>query len=166
MPARQRCFLLFLSGVLVIFAAEICVDAAHRGSIRSLQEGSASTVEASPVYLGYKGVAIGMSMDEARKKLGKPSNKSGKTDFFIASEVENAQVFYDKDLKVTAISVTYSGNLAKAPKPRDVLGIEIETKPDGSQHTLERYPKAGYWVSYSRTGGDQAVIVVSMRILE
>jgi hypothetical protein len=147
-------------------AAQLCADAAHRLSIPSQQDGSTSNVDASPIYLGYKGVAIGMSMDEARKKLGKPSNKSGKTDFFIASDQENAQVFYDKDQKVTAISVTYSGNLAKAPKPREVLGMGIETKPDGSQHRLERYPKAGYWVSYSRTAGDQAVIVISMRILE
>ena len=52
------------------------------------------------------------------------------------------------------------------PSPKDVLGTDADKKPDGSLYKLVRYPKAGYWVSYSRTAGDSPTITVTMQKIE
>jgi hypothetical protein len=52
------------------------------------------------VYTGYKGVTIGMSMDEARAKLGKPRDMSDVEDYYVYSETETCQVQYDVDKTV------------------------------------------------------------------
>jgi hypothetical protein len=46
-----------------------------------------------------------------------------------------------------------------------VFGSDFETKPDGSKYKLVRYPKAGYWVSYSKTAGDTPIITVTIQKL-
>lgn len=121
--------------------------------------------EAKPLYNAYKGVSIGMTTDEARTKLGAPADKSDTQDFYNMSENENAQIFYDASHLVYAIAVSYFGKPDAAPKPTDILGSEIAAKPDGSMHKLVRYPKAGYWVSYGRTAGDDPIITVTIQKL-
>jgi hypothetical protein len=44
-----------------------------------------------------------------------------------------------------------------------VLGTELQAKPDGSMYQLNRYPEAGYWVSYNRTAGDKPIITITMQ---
>jgi hypothetical protein len=51
------------------------------------------------------------------------------------------------------------------PSAKDVFGSEIEAKPDGSMHKLVRFPKAGYWLSYSRTSGTDAVVTITLQKL-
>jgi hypothetical protein len=120
--------------------------------------------EDAPPYREYKGVRIGMTCDEARKLLGVPADKGDAQDFYIFSETETAQVFYDKDKKVFAVAAVYSnGTASGVPTPKAVLGSEIEPKPDGSLHKMVAYPKAGYWVSYSRTSGDSPLVTVTMQ---
>lgn len=114
-----------------------------------------------PLYSEYKGVFIGMAVDEARKKLGNPTDKSDTQDFYEISDTEKAQIFYDKG-KVIAVSVNYLGENSGAPLPKNILGTDIEAKPDGAMHKLVRYPTAGYWVSYNRTGGNDPLITVTM----
>ena len=128
---------------------------------------SSDTVATSdPVFLEYKGVRIGMSADEARKKLGSPSDKGEQRDFFVISSKESAQVFYDKSKNVFAISVIFIGGGSSVPSPKAVLGSEVQAKADGSLHRLVRYPKAGCWVSYNRTGGDSPLVTVTMQRME
>lgn len=120
--------------------------------------------EDAPAYKEYKGVHIGMTADEARKKLGNPTDKSDKQDFYAVSDSETVQVFYDNDKKVFAVSVLYMGaGVASAPTPKAVLGTEVEPAADGRIHKMVDYPKAGYWVSYSRTGGDTPIVTVTMQ---
>jgi hypothetical protein len=121
--------------------------------------------EKEPPFREYKGVRIGMPADEARKKLGAPTDKGDTQDFYAFSESESAQIFYDAARKVSAVSVTFLGDVSKAPTVRAVLGADAEAKPDGSLHKLVRYPKAGYWVSYSRSGGDSPMVTVAMQKL-
>ena len=116
-----------------------------------------------PPFHAYKGVRIGMSAAEARQKLGSAQEKSDAQDFYVFSEKESAQVFYDGARKVSAIAITFLGEESGAPTAKAVLGMEVEAKPDGSVYKLERYPKAGYWVSYSRTGGDTNLVAVTMQ---
>jgi len=52
------------------------------------------------------------------------------------------------------------------PTARDVLGTDAEAKADGSQYKLLRYPKAGYWVSYSRTAGSTPTTTVTLQKID
>jgi hypothetical protein len=120
-------------------------------------------VSGKPPYSAYKGVTIGSTMDEARSKLGPPKEKSDEQDFFVFSDSESAQVYYDGAKTVTAITVTYVGNLSTAPSPKDVFGEEAEAKPDGGIFKMVRYPKAGFWISYNKTGGDDPLIMIALQ---
>ncbi len=117
----------------------------------------------APVFSEYKGVRIGMPADEARKKLGSPQDKSDAQDFYAFSDGnETAQLSYDAQHLVTSVAIIYLG-ADKAPACKLVLGAELTAKPDGSMYRLVRYPKAGYWVSYSRTSGDSPLVTVMMQ---
>jgi hypothetical protein len=53
-----------------------------------------------------------------------------------------------------------------APTPMEVLGNDLEAKPDGSMYALKRYPESGYWVSYNRTAGDNAIVTITVQSLK
>jgi uncharacterized OB-fold protein len=115
-----------------------------------------------PVFADYRGVKIGMTADEVRTKLDRIKKGEGQ-DFIVFSERESAQIYYDADGKVTAISVDYFGDTSAAPTPDAVLGAALQAKADGSMYQLKRYPEAGYWVSYNRTAGDKPIITITMQ---
>ena len=50
-----------------------------------------------------------------------------------------------------------------APAPKSVFGSDVAPKADGSIYRMVRYPKAGYWVSYSRTAGADPMVTVTMQ---
>lgn len=120
-----------------------------------------------PVFAEFKGVRIGMPTEEARKKLGSPKDKSDEQDFYLFNDNQAVQVYYDKGTKkVTAISIDFMNGANPIPSARDVIGSEIDAKADGSGYKMVRYPKAGYWVSYSRTGGKEPTITITMQKIE
>ncbi len=118
-----------------------------------------------PVYTSYKGVTVGMSQADARAKLGESSQRSNSGDFYTISNNESVQVLYDKTQKVKSITVNYSGSLKMAPSTKDVLGEDVKKEVDGSIYKLVRYPSAGYWVSYNRTAGGDATIIITMQVI-
>jgi hypothetical protein len=127
---------------------------------------AATPDEAPPVFLEYRGVKIGWVADDVRKKLGNPANKGDEQDFYVFGEKETCQVLYDKATRqVTAISVDFMSGAREVMTPQQVFGADIDTKPDGSQYRLVRYPKAGFWVSYSRTAGDTPMVSVTIQKL-
>ena len=115
-----------------------------------------------PVFTDYRGVKIGMAAEEVRAKLDKLT-KGESQDLLVFSERESAQIYYDKQGKVTAISIDYFGGNSNAPSPDAVLGAALQAKPDGSMYQLNRYPEAGYWVSYNRTAGDKPIVTITMQ---
>jgi hypothetical protein len=115
-----------------------------------------------PAYRDYKGVAIGMTAEEARAKLGAPTEAGDTQDFYNVSDKQTVQVYYGADKKVSAVVVTYLDAGPTAPAPKSIFGSDIEAKPDGSIYKMERYPKAGYWLSYSRTAGDSPLVIVAL----
>ena len=119
-----------------------------------------------PAFREYKGIKLGMTAEQVRKLLGSPADKGDTQDFYTFGESETAQIFYDDAHSVSALSVSYFGDVSKAPTARLVLGSEVEPKPDGSLHKMVRYPKAGYWVSYSRTAGDSPMVTVAVQKLQ
>ncbi|MDT4953009.1 MAG: hypothetical protein QOJ02_1147 [Acidobacteriota bacterium] len=150
-----------LAFIVFLVATLACISGA---SVARAQNGDSMKKTDKPIYVGYKGVSIGMDAVEARKKLGDPKDKSDAQDFYIFSDKETAQVFYDKG-KVMAVSVNYLGD-KNAPLPKVVLGLDIEAKADGGMYKLVRYPEAGYWVSYNRTGGDDPLVTVTMQRIQ
>ena len=141
-------------------------DASAKSATQVASAPAGETVAAkaapAPLYREYRGVALGMSADEVRSKLGKPEEKSDEMDFFVFNDRERARVYY-KDGKATAVIATYIGKDSAAPAPATVLGTEIEAKPDGSMYQMTPYPQAGYWVAYSRTPGDSPLVIITMQ---
>ncbi|HEX8475898.1 MAG TPA: hypothetical protein VF666_17865 [Pyrinomonadaceae bacterium] len=177
---RYNRFPFIISTLIVVAASSAIVVSSARASA-SVQKNANSkttankTAEASkttsaavgevdePPFREYKGVRLGMSADEARKKLGDPADKSDAQDFYAFSDQETAQVFYDASKKVSALAIVFVGKQANAPTAKTVLGMDVEAKDDGSVHRLERFPKAGYWISYSRTAGDSPLVTITMQ---
>ncbi|MFL6209403.1 MAG: hypothetical protein ACJ74W_11165 [Pyrinomonadaceae bacterium] len=126
------------------------------------QEQNQTETSDAPIFSEYKGVRLGMTAEEARRKLGAPQDKGDTQDFYAFSENETAQVSYDAQHQVSAIAIIYMGG-GKAPVSKLVLGTDLSAKPDGSMYRLIRYPKAGCWVSYSRTSGDSPLVTVMMQ---
>ena len=150
--------LLLLAVVLVLSAAALA---------QTTRRAPAAAPDESPIFQEYRGVQIGWLADDVRKKLGNPADKGDEQDFFVFGEKETAQILYDKAThKVTAISVDFMNGASGVITPQQVFGADFETKPDGSKHKLVRYPKAGYWVSYSRTAGDTPIVTITIQKLQ
>ena len=139
---------------LLLLALLVAAPAAAQKSDKKEKE--------EPPFHEYKGVRIGMLADEARKKLGEPADKSDTQDFYSFSESETAQIYYDAEKKVFAISVIYTGAGSGVPTAKAVLGDDIEPKPDGSMHQRLDFPKSNCWLAYSRTAGDSPLITITL----
>jgi hypothetical protein len=113
----------------------------------------------------FRGLKIGMATEDARKQLGSPKEKSPDGDFYVFNENEAVQIYYNKGA-VSAISIDYMTGATGIPSARDVLGADAEAKADGSIHKVVRYPKSGYWVSYSRTAGNEPTITITMQKIQ
>jgi hypothetical protein len=121
--------------------------------------------EASPAFNEYRGIQLGMVSDEVRRKLGDPRDKGEEQDFWVFNEEEMAQVVYDKTHKVITISADFT-NATKAITAKQVFGADIEAKADGSVYKMVRYPKAGYWLSYNRTGGSTPLTTITLQRIQ
>jgi hypothetical protein len=115
------------------------------------------------VFAEYRGITVGMPMAEARAKLGEPKEKSDQQDYYVFSDGESTQVVYDTQGKVRTISTSYFGDKVKAPTAKDVLGTDVEAGADGAINKLVKFPKAGIWISYVRTGGSDPMVMVTIQ---
>jgi hypothetical protein len=104
-----------------------------------------------------------MAADEARKKLGNPRDKSAEQDFYVFNDNEAVQLYYDKTGAVSAISVDFMSGASGIPSSKEVLGTEAEAKADVSIFKRVDYPKAGYWISYSRTAGSDPTVTITIQ---
>ncbi len=160
---------LMLPAILLVLAVSIAngqtqSSGATQEDVASVTNPTASSAAKAnvPLFEDYRGVSIGMSAKEVRSILERV--KEGKSqDIVVFSERESAQIFYDDQGNVMAISIDYFGNDKKAPTPETVLGTSLEPKPDGSMYRLNRYPDAGFWVSYNRTAGDKPIVTITMQ---
>jgi hypothetical protein len=120
----------------------------------------------SAMFKEYRGVQLGMTADEVRKKLGDPKDKGDEQDFFIFNETETAQIVYDKTHKVITISADFMTAGASVPTAKLVFGADVEAKADGSIYRMVRFTKAGYWLSYNRTGGASPLTTVTLQKIQ
>ena len=142
-----------------LMAPGLCQAQRSRGAV------SPAADDGQPAFHELRGVHIGMLADEARKKLGTPRDKSPEQDFYVFNDNEALQINYDKTGAVTAISVDFMSGANGVPTSKDVLGSEMEAKADGSIFKRVDYPKAGYWISYSRTAGNDPTTTITIQKL-
>jgi hypothetical protein len=117
-----------------------------------------------PIYREYRGVRLGMTMEEARTKLGTAAMRSDDLDFYVFSENETAQIAYNAAHKVVTISVDYTNGVG-APDYRTVVGADILTRPDGSIYKMVEYQSADFWVSYNRSATTVPVVTITLQVM-
>ena len=161
-PSSRRAIrLAFLfSGALIFMALAPAALHAQRP-----KEALGTDADNRPAFSDFKGVSIGTRADEARKKLGNPRDKSADQDFYMFGDNQAVQVFYEAGA-VSGISIDFLSGAHAIPSCKEVLGAEADKNPDGSVHKVIRYPKLGYWVSYSRTAGDSATVTIVMQKIQ
>jgi hypothetical protein len=115
------------------------------------------------LFSEYRGVKIGMPTGEVRTKLGKAKEESDAQDQYIFSDSESAQFYYDAAKNVNAIMITFTGDVTKAPTAKDIFGADVAPNDQGMIFKLERYPKAGFWISYTRTSGADAMVNIALQ---
>lgn len=139
------------------------------GEIYGVSDGAFSAapgiLQNDPVFSSYRGVSLGMPADEVRKILGKSRDQSDAEDMFEPEDNESARIFYDQEKKVRAISVTYSGDISKAPLPKAVVGSNITANEDGGMFKRVEYQKQGFWISYVKLAGDNPMVMITLQAL-
>jgi hypothetical protein len=156
-PARQTIFRLLWLGAISLVAI---------GAVSAQPQRARAQTEDKPLFADFRGVSIGMPAEEVRKKLGGPRDKADDLDIYLFNENQAVQVYYDKAKTVSAISIDFMTGATGIPSAKDVVGGDPDTRPDGSSYKMVRYPKAGYWVSYSKTAGDSPTITITMQKIE
>ena len=116
-----------------------------------------------PTYSSYRGISIRTPAAEVAEKFGTPTQKSKAGDYYVISPTESVQISYDLDQTVKSITVNYTGDLKSAPTPMDVVGTDVRKDEEGSISKMVSYPKEGFWISYIRTPGKDATIIITLR---
>ena len=158
-PAWARIFAFIVAAASLLLLASVSGPAQRKVA-------TAANEEESAVFKEYRGVQLGMTADEVRKKLGSPKDKGDEQDFFVFGDNESAQIVYDATHKVVTISADFLPAAASVPTVKQVLGSDLESKADGSVYKMVRFPKAGYWLSYNRTGGASPMTSITLQKIQ
>lgn len=156
-PARVFAFIITAVSLLLISSVS---GPAQR------KAGTPASEEEAALFKEYRGIQLGMSADEVRKKLGSPKDKGDEQDLFVFGDNESAQVVYDQTRKVVTISADFLSTDASVPTAKQVFGADAEAKADGSVYKMVRFPKAGYWLSYNRTGGTAPMTSITLQKIQ
>lgn len=161
--ANRKINVIVISLIIGLITIPTLLIGSPRKSETAPQAEPRPTPVGKPSQWTYKGTSIGMAMDEARSKLGDAKEKSDTQDFYVFSETESAQVFYDSEKRIKALTVTFMGNTGIAPTCRAVFGEDGPVKPDGGISKTVRYPKAGFWISYNKIAGDNPLVIIAVQ---
>lgn len=163
-------FLCGFFGSIVLFAAAMLNPTSAAGSTNEASARPAPTPAVNAAKMSeFRGIKIGMAKDDVKKAIDKDPVVSDDSGFYyVFSDTESAQISLDSDKKVRAIAVMYSAVDASTPKLADVLGADATVKPaeDGQVYDMVRYPDAGYWISYNRSGGDSPRVTIMIQKID
>ncbi|HEV7681058.1 MAG TPA: hypothetical protein VGO68_02965 [Pyrinomonadaceae bacterium] len=154
-----RAFAFIVAAVSLLLISSVSGTAQRKAGIAAAEEDAATFKE-------YRGVQLGMTADEVRKKLGSPKDKGNEQDLFVFGDNESAQIVYDQTHKVITISADFLSTDASVPTAKQVFGADAEAKADGSVYKMVRFPKAGYWLSYNRTGGTAPMTSITLQKIQ
>lgn len=126
-----------------------------------------TTRKNAPFWKEYRGVTLGMTADDLTKKLGDPRSTDESGVFYVFSETENAQFLFDREKKVRTISIAYGAEHSQCPTYADIFGpaAVAEPKEDGSIFKMMRYEEAGFWITFNKTAGEKATIIITVQKL-
>lgn len=150
-----------LRPVLIILVLGIPANAQKQTS--KLNKFNAPPKETNVLYSEYRGVRIGMTMEEARAKLGEPKFKDDALDFYVISENETTQIAYNEAHRVKTISTDYVGGVG-APDYLSVVGAELIKRADGSLYQMVNYDKERFWVSYNKSPSGMVTITIQVSL--
>jgi len=167
-PVTQTPFQISLRARVLAFivAAVSLLLLLSNGAPAQRRNAASTEEEESAMFKEYRGVQLGMTADEVRKKLGAPKDKGDEQDFFVFGDTESAQIVYDATHKVVTISADFLSTGPTVPTAKQVLGSDLEAKGDGSVYKMVRYSKAGYWLSYNRTGGTAPMTSITLQKIQ
>jgi outer membrane protein assembly factor BamE (lipoprotein component of BamABCDE complex) len=151
-------FLGLISALVITMSVGSLAASAQTPKVSSAH---ASAIQ-QPLYGDYKGVRIGMTAEQVRAKLGKPTLLADDQDYYIMSQTETVQIAYDASHKTIAISVDFVDGIG-APDYKAVVGPDIERRSDGSMHKLVNYDSLGFWVSYHRSAGGVTTVTITIQ---
>jgi hypothetical protein len=153
------------SAILAVALVVPFVAGAHAQTSTAPAVGEQAKPAGPPLDEVFKGVHLGMSADEVRGLLGKPSEKDETQDVFVLSDDRRMRVYYGADARATAVVSTYIGNSTAAPAPELILGGPAQQTADGSASGMVRHVDEGYWISYSKVSGDPPMVLVTIQKL-
>ena len=127
---------------------------------------TASKTATLPVVRSVRDVQLGMSIDDVKKKLGKPDVQDDTGLLFSLSGGDSVQIGLGEKKEVKVVAAIYAPGSKNAPSLKDIFGPSAEDAT-GDTYKMERYPDAGYWLSYSRSNSqDKPIVVVTMRKIQ
>jgi outer membrane protein assembly factor BamE (lipoprotein component of BamABCDE complex) len=160
-------FFRLLLGFVIFAALTLATSAVVSTSQAQARKPAQVTAQiAQPLWQEYRGVRLGMTAAQVAQKIGAPKEANDRDQFYAFSDSETAQVFYDTQHVVIAVTANYLGEQSGAPSPEKVFGTPVEVKPDGSIYKMVKYPQAGYFIVYTRGAGDNPLVTVAMQKIE
>ena len=150
----------FVIGVLLLLATAVVV-ANGQSEARTTKVAKPFAQAQQPLYREYRGVHLGMTATEVRKKLGEPALKTDEQDYYVISATEAAQFAYDTAQKVTTISTDYTNGVG-APDYKSIVGAELEERPNGSLFRMVIYGADRFWVSYNKSATTPSIITITI----
>jgi hypothetical protein len=108
-------------------------DDKDEATVAVKEESNLPKPAAMPALTELKGVAIGMTDDQVREKLGKPASADASSMVYTFDNGETIQLGLDTDKKVRMIAAIFSGKGVNAPDAKSVFvdGPAIEPTSDG-----------------------------------
>src|SRR6476659_2408163 len=159
---QTRSVELLCLGVCLLFVLVLVTSSRAQTSTPRMKFNKTEETGTQTIYREYRGIRLGMTIEETRSKLGEPVFKSDDQDVYVFSSNETTQVVYNTKRKVTSISTDYLGGVG-APEYRTVVGAELETRANGSKYKLIHYNNEGFWVSYNQSAGTVPMITVTIQ---
>lgn len=153
-------YVLLIAAAVIFAGAGIVTSGIH---VAAKADAACRPTPDRTLFSEYRAIKIGMPADVVRTKLGTPKEKSDTMDMFSFSDSETAQFFYDAGHNVNAIMITFQGDVSKAPTAKDVFGEDVAPNDQGMIFKMQRYPKAGYWISYTRTTTGESMVNIALQ---